>query len=708
MSFKKNLEDTNKLSKKQMHSKAEIKDAMETLRQEIKENVKTLTQFQTDLKKYFLRNFRDHLSTKDYINSYSEFIEKADSTLSYNISKISDFIQEEKNKRSILKYKTFWAKNRKKGLDILHIYQSRLNKRIEFEEFINERMSELQNFTDELNNQIINMINEDNLKGAVHLLNDSIKQYDQIVLKHNVEFKEFKSVINREMADAIKFFIDLKTSWINKNNEEKIRWRNFVIETRKKLSTTKESVWKDELEEKIGTYIDNLDNSIDDMKEEISRSMETEDPIKLVMDLKNQCATINQSINNYHNDIKVSIRSSIKDFKTSRESIKDQIEHWQNEKKRITNYLNEIKNELKDEIDNIGIDVKTEELQKLIKMQLDEWKNKVKEFISNYNDFVDTGESLISYEPKFEAEKTQIKKSFKSSALLKAFLKDTSRVYSSFNKIVDTDIQAYKNSRSVIEHNFELITNKIKEEILIQRIQAIVNVIKDNKVGISYLAKALRVDAKALKRKIISLLAEFKLIGELDPVSGMFILKEKKLPNKLEIDEELEEEQILEEEEEEEEEVEEKVEEKIEEKVEKEEDLIKKDILRIRYLMAIHKSVGASVYNRKLGDWKLDPDLIGGFLTAIQSLSTEIKQKEIPIKRMEYKEFEILIEPGEYVFVALFIDGKETDWIREKLKLYVQEFESTFEEKLKNWLGELSAFEKSGLLVDKIFELYRV
>ena len=99
---------------------------------------------------------------------------------------------------------------------------------------------------------------------------------------------------------------------------------------------------------------------------------------------------------------------------------------------------------------------------------------------------------------------------------------------------------------------------------------------------------------------------------------------------------------------------------------------------------------------------------MGGFLTAIQSLSSEIKQKEIPIKRMEYKEFEILIEPGDYVFVALFIDGKESDWLRKKLNLFTQEFESMYENKLKNWLGELGAFEKSGFLVDKIFELFRV
>ncbi|NVM03800.1 MAG: hypothetical protein HWN67_15830, partial [Candidatus Helarchaeota archaeon] len=265
MSFKKNLDNNYKLSQKKGLSEVDIKDAMETLRKEIKDNVKMLTQLQADLKKYFHRNFKDHLSTKDYIDSYSEFIEKSDSILSYNISKISDIIQEDKHKKLLLKFKTFWAKNRKRCLDILHFYQSRINKRIEFEEFINERMSELQNFSDELDNQINNMIDEDKLTGAIQILNESTKKYSDIVLKHNIEFKNFKGEINRNFSDSIKFFVDLKSTWINKNNEEKRRWRNFVLESRKKLSTSKEIIWKDELDQKIGAYIDDLDNQINNM-----------------------------------------------------------------------------------------------------------------------------------------------------------------------------------------------------------------------------------------------------------------------------------------------------------------------------------------------------------------------------------------------------------------------------------------------------------
>jgi hypothetical protein len=92
----------------------------------------------------------------------------------------------------------------------------------------------------------------------------------------------------------------------------------------------------------------------------------------------------------------------------------------------------------------------------------------------------------------------------------------------------------------------------------------------------------------------------------------------------------------------------------------------------------------------------------------MQDFSEEIKKKKIPMKRMEYKEFDILIEQGKYVFVALFIDGKETNWIRNKLKSYVNKFEKYFESSLKQWRGELRSFSSSGFLADESFELYRV
>ena len=114
------------------------------------------------------------------------------------------------------------------------------------------------------------------------------------------------------------------------------------------------------------------------------------------------------------------------------------------------------------------------------------------------------------------------------------------------------------------------------------------------------------------------------------------------------------------------------------------------------------------MFTRKLGEWYMDSEIIGGFLTAIQGFSSEIKKKKIPIKRMEYKDFEIILEQGKYTFVALFIDGEETDWLRNKLQLFVEEFEKVHDKSLKHWKGELGSFRDSSYLIDKVFELYRL
>ncbi|MFX0132938.1 MAG: hypothetical protein ACFFDN_04760 [Candidatus Hodarchaeota archaeon] len=132
------------------------------------------------------------------------------------------------------------------------------------------------------------------------------------------------------------------------------------------------------------------------------------------------------------------------------------------------------------------------------------------------------------------------------------------------------------------------------------------------------------------------------------------------------------------------------------------------EIEKLRYIIIIHKLFGATIYDKKMGEWELDPDLIGGFLGVLQTFSSEIKRKDAPMRKMEYKDFEIILEQGNYAIFSLFIDGNESDWIREKLSVFRKEFETQFEQNFKEWSGETTIFEKSDFLVERIFELYRL
>ncbi|MFX0140909.1 MAG: hypothetical protein ACFFDN_45140 [Candidatus Hodarchaeota archaeon] len=134
----------------------------------------------------------------------------------------------------------------------------------------------------------------------------------------------------------------------------------------------------------------------------------------------------------------------------------------------------------------------------------------------------------------------------------------------------------------------------------------------------------------------------------------------------------------------------------------------KHEIKKIRYIIAIHNIIGATIYDKKMGAWELDPDLIGGLLNAIQEFSSEIKKMRAPMRKLEYRDFEIIIEQGKYAIFALFIDGRESDWLRDKLNTFCNEFEKDFEKNLKNWTGEISTFEKSNVILERIFELYRI
>ena len=107
------------------------------------------------------------------------------------------------------------------------------------------------------------------------------------------------------------------------------------------------------------------------------------------------------------------------------------------------------------------------------------------------------------------------------------------------------------------------------------------------------------------------------------------------------------------------------------------------------------------------GTWEINPDLISGFLTAIQCFGSEIKSETASIQKMAYKGFDILLNQGDLILAALIVDGATSEWHETKLALFTKEFEQEFYDNLKGWSGELSQFKSAGLMIDRIFELFR-
>ncbi|MBD3227873.1 MAG: hypothetical protein GF329_06765 [Candidatus Lokiarchaeota archaeon] len=122
------------------------------------------------------------------------------------------------------------------------------------------------------------------------------------------------------------------------------------------------------------------------------------------------------------------------------------------------------------------------------------------------------------------------------------------------------------------------------------------------------------------------------------------------------------------------------------------------------FLLVIEDNSGLSLLEHGFKDKKLDPDLISGFLTAIQSFGMELTTAPTEMKKLAYKNFEIEINVGDYIRAALFLSGPCSNYLVKKLVEFINKFEQKYEKPLKNWTGDVSKFEDAPQLVKEIFE----
>ncbi|NVM31309.1 MAG: hypothetical protein HWN65_20895 [Candidatus Helarchaeota archaeon] len=123
-------------------------------------------------------------------------------------------------------------------------------------------------------------------------------------------------------------------------------------------------------------------------------------------------------------------------------------------------------------------------------------------------------------------------------------------------------------------------------------------------------------------------------------------------------------------------------------------DLEKKYSQRILiFLLVIDENSGVAIFQHNFAEKSVDPDLISGFLSAIQSFGSELTTEAAAMKKLAYKNFEIEMHVGRYVRVALVLSGSITKHLKENLAKFTDSFERTFEEHLKTWRGDVTKFE---------------
>ena len=133
------------------------------------------------------------------------------------------------------------------------------------------------------------------------------------------------------------------------------------------------------------------------------------------------------------------------------------------------------------------------------------------------------------------------------------------------------------------------------------------------------------------------------------------------------------------------------------------------DLVKISYIMIIHKEVGVSIYNKQISLEGIDSDLISGFLHAISQFRSEIKKGSTATKgkefEMDYGDFKIVIADGDYVRVALILEGTPSEKLKENQWLFTEHFEKRFETLLANFTGDITPFRETDDLIEKHFNV---
>ena len=129
------------------------------------------------------------------------------------------------------------------------------------------------------------------------------------------------------------------------------------------------------------------------------------------------------------------------------------------------------------------------------------------------------------------------------------------------------------------------------------------------------------------------------------------------------------------------------------------------DALNIQHLLIIYKNTGVTLFFKTFGQESFDPNLISGFLTAIQSFGSEIEIKDT-ISEMKYKEKVLLFGEGELIRVALVLNSEPSDQLKTNLNLFVETFEIKNDAKLKKWRGQLNEFKDSDTIIDEFLNTW--
>jgi hypothetical protein len=125
------------------------------------------------------------------------------------------------------------------------------------------------------------------------------------------------------------------------------------------------------------------------------------------------------------------------------------------------------------------------------------------------------------------------------------------------------------------------------------------------------------------------------------------------------------------------------------------------DAENIQYILITHQITGLSLFSRAFTEMPIDETLVSGFLSAITSFGAEISQKvkesgqnaaqgieQGGLEELSYQQFKIAVFDSQYVRTALLLLKPASKKLREKARIFNNEFERKFETEVKNFKGK--------------------
>jgi hypothetical protein len=140
--------------------------------------------------------------------------------------------------------------------------------------------------------------------------------------------------------------------------------------------------------------------------------------------------------------------------------------------------------------------------------------------------------------------------------------------------------------------------------------------------------------------------------------------------------------------------------------------------LRYRYRIEevfLVDNAGVLLVHLSRGESKaIDAKLVSGMLTAVQEFVKDsfrpnhdvddTKIAEGALGKLEYGDFKIVIERGQYTFLSAVISGYDNKRLRNRIRDVVDEFETRYSTVLADWDGDMARFDGAEKIVGTLLK----